>query len=455
MKALRLGVTTQTPLIRFGNEPYALVPNIGVHGRAIQIQQGQFDLSPGGVSRMVLQSLREWHRRGFLREAHWFSLQPSGPENVSLPEYGIDVHHLRLPDADMKRYARVKEKLWADIHGLESPPFDTEDFRFYARYNWTTGDAVMARAPDLDAVYVHDFQLLQVGAMVGLTAPSVLRWHVPFHREKIPAYTRNFIVRLMEDFDGVIVSTRRDLQNLTNSGFRGTVLQQYPHTDLQDWPTPSKEDVAAFEAKAGLDPDTPVVLCVARMDPIKRHDVLLRAMARIRHKHPEAVAVFVGNGSFSANPKAGLGLGKATLWREKLEEQTRELGLQGNVVFTGWVPDRIVTAAYQRASVLVLPSDIEGFGLTTYEAWAYRKPAVISSGCGSAEIVQDGLSGYTFEPEDDQQLANHLDHLLSKREFAERMGEAGNMALQNYTVKTAAPRIFDFIQDAIARSRRR
>jgi glycosyltransferase involved in cell wall biosynthesis len=454
MSGLRLAVTTQTPLIRMGNEPPAVAPNIGVHGRSILVQAGSFHLSPGGVSRMVLQEVREWQATGWLREAHWFSLQPNGPEHLSLPEFGLHVHHLRLGEAEMRAYARTKEKLWAEIHGMETPRFDMEDFRFYARYNWSTGDAVMAQASDFDAVYVHDFQLLQVGAIVGITAPSVLRWHVPLDPARIPRYTRNFVVRLMEDFDGVVVSTRRDLQGLTNAGFRGRVLQQYPHTDPADWPTPSAADVEEFERRAGLGPDTPVVLCVARMDPMKRQDLLVQAMALLRRKHPRARAVFVGNGSFSGESKGGLGLGKAKLWRSHCEQLARELGVAGQVAFTGWLPDNLVTAAYDRASVLVLPSDIEGFGLTTFEAWAYRKPCVISSGCGSAEVIQDGVHGFTFPPGDAAALAERLDTLLGQREAAERIGESGHVALGTYTVQQSAPRVATFIDEAIARSRR-
>ena len=454
MSGLRLAVSTQTPLVRMGNEPHALAPNIGVHGRAIAVQSGGFDLSPGGVSRMVLQEVRHWHGSGWLREAHWFSLQPHGPAHLVLPEFALQVHHLRLGEPEMRAYARTKEKLWAELHGLPTPRFDVEDFRFYARYNWSTGDAVMAQAPDLDAIYVHDFQLLQVGAIVGLTAPSVLRWHVPLDLARVPRYTRTFVVRLMEDFDGVVVSTRRDLQGLTNAGFRGRVLQQYPHTDPADWPTPSAADVAAFEERAGLGPDTPVVLCVARMDPMKRQDLLVQAMALLRHRHPQARAILVGNGSFSGDAQAGLGLGKAKAWRAQCEALAHELGVADRVAFTGWLPDNLVTAAYQRASVLVLPSDIEGFGLTTFEAWAYRKPCVISAGCGSAEVIQDGVHGYTFPPGDAQALADRLDTLLSQREAAERIGESGQVALRTYTVQQSAPRVGAFIEEAIARSQR-
>ncbi len=456
MKQLRIGISTQTPLVRIdrANGPPSPGSGNGTGEAVVNLEEGNFQVSAGGVSRMMLQTVRQWHAMGWMQEGHWFCLQPEGPERFRLPSFHLEIYHLRLANGEMEAYGRTKEKLWADLHGLPSEGFSLEDFRFYARYNWYTGDAMMARARELDAVFVHDFQLLQVGAIVGLTAPSILRWHVPFDPQRIPRYTRNFVLRLMEDFDGVVVSTRRDLQGLLNAGFRGKVLQDYPHTDLKDWPTPTSERREEFERRAGLTAENPVVLCVARMDPIKRQDVLVRAMATLRTRHPKARAVLVGNGSFSSMRGSGLGLGKAAQWRAQLEELVRNLHLEEHVTFTGWLPDPLVFAAYDRASVLVLPSEIEGFGLTAFEAWAYRKPCVLSSGCGSAEVIQEGLNGATFPSGDHEALAARLDELLSNPTTAEKMGEAGNISLASYTVQQSAPRQAAFIEEAILRSQR-
>lgn len=451
MEPWRIGISTQTPLVRWGR--HAQEPEVEV-GAGLVGRLRTYHVSPGGVSRMVLQSLRTWQARARLREAHWFSLQPQGPERLLLPDLPVELHHLRLPPEGLASYARTKEKLWADIHGMETPRFDLQDFRAFMAYNAATSDAIMAQAPDLDAVYVHDFQLLQVGAMVGLAAPCVLRWHVPFDPRRIPRYTRNFVLRSMESYDAVIVSTRRDLEGLTNAGFRGTVRQVYPHTEPADWQPPTAAAAQAFEDGTGLRVNEPVVLCVARMDPMKRQDVLLQAMALLRQKHPLARTVLVGNGSFSGSKANGLGLGKAGRWRAHLEEQARELGIADRVVFTGWMPDDLVAAAYARADVLVLPSDIEGFGLTPFEAWGYRKPCVVTTGCGASEVVQDGLTGYTVPPDDPAALADALDRVLSSPEQALRMGEAGRIALRGFTAASAAESEWEVLEEAARRFRR-
>ncbi|HEX2065534.1 MAG TPA: glycosyltransferase, partial [Candidatus Thermoplasmatota archaeon] len=424
MNQLRIGISTQTPLVRMGGEAHHGASGQGVQGRPVPLREGGFDLSPGGVSRMVLQMVRQWHASGWMRQGHLFSLQPKGPERLRLEELGLDVHHLRLPEAEMQAYARTKEKLWSDIHGLEAPRFDTEDFRFYARYNWSTGDAILAQAPDLDAVYVHDFQLLQVGAILGLAAPSVLRWHVPFDPVRMPRYTRHVVLRLMEDFDGVVVSTRRDLQGLTNAGFRGKVLQQYPHTDLQDWPEPAAAAVAEFEALARLPSDAAVVLCVARMDPIKRQDVLLQAMAHLRHRHPGACVVLVGNGSFSGSASTGLGLSKAHQWRAYLEGLAKELKVEEHVRFMGWLPDRLVTAAYQRATALVLPPASRA-SASPLRGWPTASPPPSAPSAARRRSSRTASTASRSRPETPRPGRPARPSPVAPEEAA-RMGETGN-----------------------------
>src|SRR5687768_6419053 len=231
MATYTMGISTQTPLLRFDETP---------QGRAV-IHPGEelppYRLSPGGVSRMELPTIHRLRNEGWLKRAVWYSLQPGAPAQIQY-ENGIELRHLHMEPEDVTAYQRTKEKLWADIHGLPAEPFSGEDFRQYARYNWKTADALLRQVDDLDIVYIHDFQLLQVGALVGLAAPCVLRWHVPWDPYRIPDYSRKFMLSVMEDFDSVVVSTRRDLQGLLDAGFKGKVRQVYPHIEVADWPEP-------------------------------------------------------------------------------------------------------------------------------------------------------------------------------------------------------------------------
>lgn len=432
-------VSTQTPLLRFEGEGQG-----GPAGSDLPAHR----LSPGGVCRMVLPTLHNLRSQGWMGKAYWYSLQPGAPRDVRLDD-AIRLRHIQMPEDELRSYGRCKEKLWADLHGMPSQPFSGEDFRQYARYNARTADALLEHAEELDVAYIHDFQLLQVGALLGLAAPCVLRWHVPFEPNRIPAYTRHWMLRVMEDFDAVIVSTRRDLQGLMDAGFNGRARQVYPHIDAGDWPDTTEAEVAALEAQWNLLPDMAVFLLVARMDPMKRQDLALRAFARVHKRHPDSRLVLVGNGSFSG-PLGGIaGKGKSTEWREKLRWIAAELGITNAVTFAHWIPDGLLAAAYARADAVLLTSDIEGFGLTPLEAWRYGRVPIVSKGCGAAEIVTDGINGLLFEPGDEEGLAAAMGKVVSDRTMVERIGEAGRITLPAFTAQQVNPSIRRILQETV------
>jgi glycosyltransferase involved in cell wall biosynthesis len=432
-------VSTQTPLLRFDGETAGpLGPDLPPHR-----------LSPGGVCRMVLPTLQNLRNEGWMKQAYWYSLQPGAPAQVDLDGGGIQLRHIDMPREELQAYGRSKEKLWNDIHGLPSQRFSGDDFRQYTRYNARTADALLEHAGELDVAYIHDFQLLQVGALLGLAAPCVMRWHVPFNPQLIPAYTRHWMLRVMEDFDAVMVSTRRDLQGFVDAGFHGKVRQVYPHINPDDWPDTSPTKIAALEAEWNLKPDTRVFLLVARMDPMKRQDLAIRAFARIHKEDPNTRLVLVGNGSFSGKLGGHQGKGKSAEWREKLQWIVAELGVTNAVRFAHWIPDGLLAAAYARADAVLLTSDIEGFGLTPLEAWRYGRVPIISKGCGAAEIVVHGNNGLLFEAGKEESLAEAMRVILTDRTAAERMGEAGRITLPNFTANRVNPTIRGILDETI------
>jgi glycosyltransferase involved in cell wall biosynthesis len=88
---------------------------------------------------------------------------------------------------------------------------------------------------------------------------------------------------------------------------------------------------------------------------------LLRAMVTVRAAHPDACLLIGGTGELDAS----------------LREQTRTLGLDGTVRFTGFVPEAELPALYGAADAFVLPTQaLEGFGLVTLESLACGTPVL-------------------------------------------------------------------------------
>src|SRR5687767_12329794 len=92
-------IASQTPLLRYDDSHVEFVGSRS--GTTLVRRLADHHISPGGVSRMVVQTIRAMQAQGWLSDAHWFSLQPNGPKDVHLEDVGIHAHHLQLPREEL------------------------------------------------------------------------------------------------------------------------------------------------------------------------------------------------------------------------------------------------------------------------------------------------------------------------------------------------------------------
>lgn len=411
---MNICVNTQTPLIRFLISSAELVEKYGSLQEVVDLnmlEEGvDFVYSPGGVTAMVYPFLKKMTSYGIAQKALWISLSPESP--TELHGEGIDFINIDLDRYDAEGYVRFKDRLWNEIHGLETLTFVPREYSAFNQYSWKTADVMLRTLGKYDVYYIHDFQQLQVGNFVGPFAPAVFRWHIPANFDMISTRVRKFIVRNMEAYDAIIVSTKGDLEGLFRAGYRGEAYQVYPSIDSEKWKPPGKRDLHKFYSQTGLKEGERFFLTVARMDPMKSQDVAVKAMRHLKEAYPDVKLVLIGNGSFSGSSKSGLGSSKSGNWRKHLLELIEQYGLQENVILAGHADDNVVAAAYSLCEAHVLSSNAEGFGLVTAECWRLKRPVIVSDRCGSAELVVEGLNGYTFLSGNDESLASKMIELL-------------------------------------------
>jgi len=456
MTGLNLCINSQTPLIRFKLQYTELLEKYGDLPDPLPldmlIEGEDYEINPGGVPKIVYPSMERMIRENIVDNAYWVSLNPVGPERVVAGK--IRVHNISLAPHEVPAYTHMKERIWEEIHDIERHKISPSDFAAYAKYNWLCATKMFELSP-IDIFYIHDFQQLQVGNMLGLSAPTLFRWHIPLDLSKVDPYMKNFIVRCMESFDAVVVSCRRDLEGLIRAGYRGKAYQVYPSINDELWIEPKSSDVERFCSTFNIGADDRIILVVGRMDRIKGQDVAIKAMPKLIREFPNLKLVLVGNGSFSGSKVGGLSHPKSSLWRNQLHGMVRELGLEKHVVFTGYLPDELLRAAYKRAEVLVLPSIKEGFGLVVGEAWVYKKPVVVSRGAGASEMVIEGTNGYTFGPGDVKELSNKLGIVLRDSEMAARIGERGSEIGKVLSLEEGVKRISRIFKEIINEFSRR
>jgi len=220
---------------------------------------------------------------------------------------------------------------------------------------------------------------------------------------------------------------RADLVIVTSSFSREQLLERQGITPESLSRLPCAVDKGLWEiepeneSRLGFRQDQRVVLTVARMmasEKYKGHDVVLRSLPSVVSKVPALAYVIVGDGDD----------------RERLERLAKDLGLDEHVLFTGSVPDPRLAAIYQRSEVFVLPSRTviddhdskgEGFGIVFLEAMAYGKPVIGPDHGAPRELIRPGENGLLVDPENATSVADALLTLLSNRESARQMGEAG------------------------------
>jgi glycosyltransferase involved in cell wall biosynthesis len=438
--AIRLCINTQTPPIRPAGEAED-------RERPVWRLHKEFETNLGGVVPMMRALIHSGRTAGLTGETSWVALGAPGlPPRVRTND-GYSLDTFDLPDETRRRYGRFKEAIWRSFHGPRGFRPSLSDYPGFVDYSARAALALLPKVPDHDLLYVNDFQQVLVGGLIGSAAPALLRWHIPLDFRGYPEPVRRFFLKAMEGFDGIVVSTRAGLEDLIQAGFQGRAFQVYPYFDPHEQRSASPAVRARVQERLKLG-EGPVVLCVGRMDPVKRQDLAIDAFVRVARRYPSARLVLVGGESFSTS-SAGLGGKKGSSWLEKLEARVRYHHLGSRVVFAGALPDEELRAMYDLADTFVHPAPWEGFGLVIVEAWTHGVPVVVSRGAGAGELVDDGVNGFLTRPGSSSDLSHALTRLLGSPPEAERIGANGQVTARRCHVDRAAPRLREIFERTV------
>jgi len=168
--------------------------------------------------------------------------------------------------------------------------------------------------------------------------------------------------------------------------------------------TVSPPGVEARFSPGGERSDAPLVVAVGRLVPVKRFDLMIEALVRLKPSHPELTAMIVGEG----------------YERAALEALVASHGAGSWISLPGYVDDERLVALYRRAWVVASSSLREGWGMTVTEAGACGTPAVASRISGHRDAVLDGRSGLLFSDLDE--MVATLDATLADEVLRKRLG---------------------------------
>lgn len=173
---------------------------------------------------------------------------------------------------------------------------------------------------------------------------------------------------------------------------------------------------------------------VGRLVFYKNLEIIIKAIKIVKERHTNITLIIVGVGPHKDN----------------LEKMVSDLNLRDNIKFIGFADTKKKIELIATSQALLFPSLCEGFGLVILEAFAQKKPVLVSNVRPLSDIVTDKVTGFVISPYDEIKWAEMLIEIIQNPENAAKMGYAGYEILQSkYTIKNMQNKILEMYNDLI------
>lgn len=244
--------------------------------------------------------------------------------------------------------------------------------------------------------------------------------------------------------DCIVVSTPAELAQLNwlYGADMSKVTVIPPGVDLDRFQPIAK---AVAKEVVGIPAGDRNILFAGRIEPLKGIDTMLRAIALIQERRPEAVA------------NVSVSIVGGDPWSDDLDEEMarlqalrRELDIHDLVTFLGSKDQDILPYYYAAAEMVVMPSHYESFGLVALEAMASGTPVIASEVGGLAFLVRDGETGYHVPSRNPEALAEKIYTLLADDGCREEMGRQALQHARRYAWPRVANRMLQLYGELLA-----
>jgi glycosyltransferase involved in cell wall biosynthesis len=208
--------------------------------------------------------------------------------------------------------------------------------------------------------------------------------------------------KLFSGCDHLIASSPRIVAHLKGQGWPSDRLSYIPNFVPEVHTAPVRR--AAFNTPD----DVPLILWLGGMTRDKAPDVMVRALA--------------------ATPGAYLWMAGLGPYESAVKKLSVELGVSARTRFLGWRDD--IHALLKAADVFVRSALDDGMG-NILEAWAHGLPLITARSADAEYLVADGETGLIVPKGEPAAIANAMKVLVENRDFARRLGVAGNLRFRS------------------------
>jgi N-acetyl-alpha-D-glucosaminyl L-malate synthase BshA len=196
--------------------------------------------------------------------------------------------------------------------------------------------------------------------------------------------------------------------------------------------TPIADEAARAEARKRLAaPDEAILMHLSNFRPVKRVADVVKIFAQVARELP-ARLVLIGDGPD----------------RSTVEWLAHDLGIHGRIHFLG--KQEKVNELLPLADLILMPSQLESFGLAALEAMACKTPAIATRVGGVPELIDDGETGLLYPVGDIEGMAAGAVGLLKDRERLEAMRDAARqMAQKRFCASLVVPHYVRYYESVL------
>jgi len=252
-----------------------------------------------------------------------------------------------------------------------------------------------------------------IGRLLGIPSLGAIRSN-GFHELRINGRLLSRLAMRLPHY--IVANSKMAMRNMSESGFSHVKMYHLPNV----------VDTRRFSVRQRRkDSNCFTIVGVGRLERVKRFDRFISiTKALARNGGGRIKAVIAGGGSE-----------RASLEKEMLEN--KDPNWQGELL--GQTDDPV--AIYREADAFLLTSDSEGMPNVVMEAMACGLPVVVSKVGGVPEIVEQGITGFTFDADDQNNAVLILRELSTNYELVRRIGDAGRKHVVNCHSVLALPEL--------------
>jgi glycosyltransferase involved in cell wall biosynthesis len=290
---------------------------------------------------------------------------------------------------------------------------------------------------------IHDVQCLGYGILGirKLGIPAVTTVHHPLTVDRRASFDRDESLReaigtmsfypvAMQGF----VARRLDGLFTSSAESARAIRQDFRIPDERIRMVANGVDTDLFQPSPGAERDANEILCVGRAsDPNKGIGNLIESLARL----PHPLRLTLVDDDHPDNPA---------------RKRARRLGCADRLQITGRIGNDELVRRYQRASLVVVPSRYEGFGLPAVEAMACGTPVVACAAGALTEVVGAAGGGVLVPPDEPRALASAIEDLMARPEMRSMLGKRGSIRVNEAyawprVARATAGAYAEFIED--------